>query len=52
MEEETIYIPVFDSEDVIAVPIGLSQATDPEEVCCRLCHGIVAASVAGHPPLV
>ena len=37
MEEETIYIPVFDSEDVIAVPIGLHHAVDPEEVR-RSCH--------------
>jgi hypothetical protein len=35
MEEETIYIPVFDSEDVIAVPIGLKHAVDPEEVRCH-----------------
>lgn len=33
--EETIYIPVFDSDDVIAVPIGPSHAADPEEVCCQ-----------------
>jgi hypothetical protein len=47
MEEETVYIPVFDSEDVIAVPIGLSHAADPEEVRCHLCHDAGQASTAG-----
>lgn len=27
-----LYIPVFDSEDVISVPVGPDHAADPEEV--------------------
>lgn len=50
MEEETIYIPVFDSEDVIAVPIGIKHAVDPEEVRCYL-HSAEAAADAARAPL-
>jgi hypothetical protein len=51
MEEETIYIPVFDSEDVIAVPIGLKHAVDPEEVRAA---AVVFRSVASaaHAPFL
>lgn len=32
MDGDTLYIPVFDSQDVISVPIGPNHAADPEEV--------------------
>lgn len=36
MDGDTLYIPVFDSQDVISVPIGPNHAADPEEAsaCC------------------